>query len=223
MPVAPQFIFPTMIGTGQLNDYEKYRPFFYKALEEDKKNNSVVKNSISKDLIHTVCTDDKSEQILNCSIGIKKYLAEFVEDLTQEVNTYAYQHFGINEDRCKFNMNVAWLNETTEGGFQIKHNHCNSFLSVVYYIDLPEEAPKTAFYRPLIDMKPYMSFEADTYHDANFEFIIPKMEEDTFIIFPSYLHHEVPAMPKCDKPRLTFSCNFLPDRIDTYSYIMELR
>jgi hypothetical protein len=22
---------------------------------------------------------------------------------------------------------------------------------------------------------------------------------------------------------LTFSCNFLPDRIDTYSYIMEIR
>lgn len=223
MPVNPQYIFPTMIGTGKLENFQKYRPAFHKALEEDKKNSKVTENPLSKKLVHTVCEDDKTIKSLNASKGIHMHLSDFVEDLSREVNKYAYHHFGISEDRCEFQMNVAWLNETEEGGFQIKHNHCNSFLSVIYYVDLPEEAPRTVFHRPSVDLRPYLAFEPETFHDANFDFIIPKMEEDTFIIFPSYIQHEVNAMPKCDKPRLTFSCNFLPNRVDTYSYIVEMR
>ena len=74
-------------------------------------------------------------------------------------------------------------------------------------------------------MKSVMSFEADRYHDGNFEYVIPNMAKDTFIIFPSYLHHEVPIMTsgKDGKPRRTFACNFIPNKIDTSSYILELK
>lgn len=223
MPVVPQYVFPTMVGTGKLKNYKKYRTAFDKAFEKDKENGDVVVNTRSSNLLHSWCDNDRSQSPLNASSGIKEYLQDFIQELTEEVNLYAYYHFGIKKERCEWVCNVAWLNETTEGGFQTRHNHCNSFLSVIYYIDLPKGAPVTAFHRPMIHLKPYFAFESDTYHDANFEFIKPGMEEDTFIIFPSYIEHEVEMMPKCDKPRRTFACNFIPNRIDCSSYLLELR
>lgn len=78
------------------------------ALEEDKKNSKVTENPLSKKLVHTVCEDDKTIKSLNASKGIHMHLSDFVEDLSREVNKYAYHHFGISEDRCEFQMNVAW-------------------------------------------------------------------------------------------------------------------
>lgn len=225
MPVSPQYVFPTMVGTGQLNDFKKYRVQFDKAFQHDIDNGSVVPNTRSDELKHTWCDGDKSESPLNASAGIRTHLLGFIDDLTKEVSEYAYYHFGVNKERCEWICNVAWLNELKPGGFQTKHNHCNSFLSVIYYIDMPENSPLTAFHRPVVDMKSYFAFEPDTYHDATFEFIKPEMKEDTFIIFPSYLHHEVEMMPDCGegKVRRTFACNFIPNRIDCYSYMLELR
>lgn len=225
MPVVPQYVFPTMVGTGKLNAPKKYRTAFDKAFKQDLESGDVVVNTRSDQLKHTWCDNDRSESHLNASPGIKDNLLEFIDELTKEVNQYAYYHFGINKERCEWVCNVAWLNELQPGGFQTRHSHCNSFLSVIYYIDMPKGAPVTAFHRPLVEMKPYFSFGTDRYHDANFEFIKPEMKEDTFIIFPSYLQHEVEMMPQCEegKVRRTFACNFIPNRIDCSSYLLELR
>jgi uncharacterized protein (TIGR02466 family) len=225
MPIAVQPIFPTLIATGQLDNYRKYRADLNKAFEEDKQSGQWITNTVSDKACHSLCPNEKDEDGLNASDGIKNHLNHFISDLTKEISRFAYFNYGIDKSRCDWLCNVAWLNEIENGGFQYKHNHTNSFLSLIYYLDTPPDEAKTRFHRPHCDMRPTMSFEADRYHDGNFEYVIPNMVKDTFIVFPSYLHHEVPIMTtgKDGKPRRTFACNFIPDRIDTSSYILELK
>jgi uncharacterized protein (TIGR02466 family) len=225
MPFAPQPIFPTIIATGQLENYKKYRPLFKKAFEEDKaREEGTVENTLSDKLIHSYSPNDHDEDGLNASLGIKNNLKEFVKELTKEVSRFAYWNYGINNERCEWFCNVAWLNEMEDGGFQYRHNHTNSFLSVVYFIDLPKDSPITMLHRPSLDLRSTMSFEPDRYHDGNFEYVVPSMEEDTFLIFPSYLQHEVPLMKTgTSEKRRTFACNFIPTQVDTSSYILRFK
>lgn len=225
MSIAVQAIFPTLIATGQLDNYKKYRPLFEKAYEEDKESGQWVTNTVSNKCWHSLSPNTKDEDGLNASDGIKNNLKGFIKELTKEVAGFGYFNFGIDKSRCDWVCNTAWLNEMNNGGFQYQHNHTNSFLSLIYYVDSPTKETKTRFHRPHVDMRPTMSFEADRYHDGNFEFVVPEMSKDTFVIFPSYLQHDVPLMEtgKDGKPRRTFACNFMPSRIDTASYILELK
>lgn len=198
-------IFPTMIGIGKISNHEYFLPLFKDALM----GGNIITNNVSPKLKHTR--------------DIKDQLKEFLDVLTSEVTKYANNHFGLNPGRCNWVCSNAWLNESNEGAFQTKHNHANAFLSVVYYADFPSGSSPTHLYRPDVYMHPFMRFDPDFYHDGNYEFIAPQVESGNFLIFPSYLQHEVPPNINLIRPRITLACNYMPNKVDTVDYVMELK
>jgi len=197
-------IFPTLIGIGKIENHADYLPLFLRLLG-DKTND----NKSCPDLKHTP--------------DIRSNIPEFLDILTREVTQYANHHFGLKDDRCKWICNNAWLNESGHQAFQTSHNHANTFLSVVYYVDFPDGASQTRLLRPEVHMHPFMKFDPDFYHEGNYEYVSPGVKTGDFLIFPSYLRHEVPPNINPIRPRITLACNYMPSKIDYNSYVMEIK
>ena len=197
-------IFPTLIGIGKIENHADYLPLFMQELGK-----KTMQNNVSSGLKHT-------PDIKNC-------ISDFLQVLTKEVTQYANQHFGLRDDRCEWICSNAWLNESHHQAFQTKHNHANSFLSVVYYADFPDGSSQTRLYRPDVYMHPFMRFDPDFYHEGNYEYVSPSVETGNFLIFPSYLKHEVPPNINLIRPRITLACNYMPSKVDTVDYVMELK
>lgn len=218
-------IFPTLIGTGAFNDDERrqHRLSLQKAMDMDTADKNLVTNTINSDLQHSLCPNKHDDDGLNASPGIREHLRSLIDLFTEDMQEFAPQFFGIDKERANWFCNTAWYNISTSGGFQYRHNHVNSFLTVVYYFDLPENCVGTMLHRPAIDTRPVFGFEPDRYHEGNFEYCVPKMIEGSYMIFPSHLVHEAPTNGEMDRPRISFSMNFIPDRIDCSSYILKLK
>lgn len=96
------------------------------------------------------------------------------------------------------------------------HDHPGTFYSTVHYVSLKKEHQVTKFYNPLIiaqyastisDVKELVANDisnSNYFHHWNLE-----VEEDDFILFPSYLKHEVTETPKTENLRVTLSTNII--------------
>ena len=98
MPIAVQPIFPTLIATGQLDNYRKHRPSLQKAYEEDKESGQWITNTISDKAFHSLCPNEKDEDGLNASDGIKNNLKDFIADLTKSLDLHILIMVLINLD-----------------------------------------------------------------------------------------------------------------------------
>lgn len=117
-----------------------------------------------------------------------------------------------------------WINRMEPGGAQKIHNHANSFVSGVIYLTSTGDRASTVFHR---------SQAADTFklnnENRNCEigpfnapiYQMPPMEPGDMVLFPSYVLHEVP--PNQGEPRMTAAFNALPERLDSWGYVLKFR
>jgi len=113
----------------------------------------------------------------------------------------------MNLDLSKNNLIIsqAWANVNPPNSYNISHQHPDSFLSGVYYLQSPENSGNIIFEDPrnpwCLLQSSYLKFDEFSSLEVSYE---PK--EGMFMLFPSYLSHRVgPNLSKEDRVSISFN------------------
>ena len=176
--------------TGQATQKNIY-PLFATAIYKNKLNISLNNSELSavynlnsaKQILGTQLSNDKF--ILECPelSRIKSILLDEVKEYFNSVMGYEFEIY-ITNSWC----NVAGYNEG-----QTLHNHANSIVSGVFYLNVDDSQPSITFVNPtppfLLNMR---STEYNMFNSLEFD--IP-IEDNTVILFPSQCFHYVRQNP----------------------------
>lgn len=135
-------------------------------------------------LSHNLCLSDKCKKLIETfSLHVNKYLQE-LGILTQYIFTN------------------GWINISEKHNYQEQHGHSGSMLSLIYYLDIPNNSGNTVF-KKIYETQRVQSTELNSLNA-----ITHKVEAKTndLVIFPSYMPHFVTKNKSHDK-RLTMSFN----------------
>jgi uncharacterized protein (TIGR02466 family) len=146
---------------------------------------------------------------------IKKRAEDFCTSLGEDL-------FG---QQLKWKIMNMWKNSLNKNGFQYVHNHCNSFISGIIYVNLPKGSPKTKFYRPeTLSHFIFSNYNTNSKTNIfNSEWTeIPETNQLDMILFPSYIKHSVDLM-EVDEERVTLAFNAIPNKLSNGPYDIEFK
>ena len=86
-----------------------------------------------------------------------------------------------------------WYQVYKNNEYQEWHDHTPSTLSAIHFLNFKDEHYAPIFEDPLKSIKSIIRHSALNRDLASSHRYIPEVEEGDIIIFPSYLHHTVPA------------------------------
>ena len=171
-----------------------------------------ITNNQSNDLYHTN-TNEFFEDLDEVK-EVKKILLPHIEDFGEI----------LFSDNLQWGFAGMWGNIMKKDGYQYRHNHCNSFISGVLYIDIPENCSSTRFWRPepsnFFHFMHVNSERNNYYNNAYINF--DNVEGGDLILFPSYLHHDVP-ISESNEDRITIAFNCLPTHINVGYYEVDFK
>jgi uncharacterized protein (TIGR02466 family) len=121
----------------------------------------------------------------------------------ESVNQFASQV--LKYQKLQFRITQSWLNKSSQGEWHHLHNHPNSVLSGVLYIETGKE-DKINF-KKNGDRNSFL-FEVDDWTMYNTENWWLPVKATELFIFPSHLFHSVP--PTLSKSRISLSFNTFP-------------
>jgi len=146
------------------------------------KEKSYIKN-LKKDIItNKGNTNTKNVYILNepALLNLNKDINFFIKDYFDTVIETTDKIFPY--------ITQSWLNYTEQNGFHHLHNHPNSYVSGVLYLDVKKNDSIT-FYKN--DNYDTFSLNRDRYNAFNsFSWTVP-VKNNQILLFPSYLKHAV--------------------------------
>lgn len=103
----------------------------------------------------------------------------------------------------------SWLTYTTQNQYMHSHNHANSFLSGVLYINADEASDKIMFQR---QSSSFFEFEASSYDVMNSDNWWISTNTGDILLFPSRTTHCVPRLEE-DKIRISLAFNVFVDGV----------
>ncbi|MCG8416301.1 MAG: 2OG-Fe(II) oxygenase family protein [Pseudomonadales bacterium] len=110
----------------------------------------------------------------------------------------------------EFRMTTSWFTKAEKGNISIFHNHGNAMFCAVYYFGLPAGCKsKITFEKPFsntFDLKP------TEYNALNGPSYVFQMENDSMLVFPSYLKHKV-NRHESNFTRKSLAMNFVPQGV----------
>ena len=101
----------------------------------------------------------------------------------------------------------SWANYTYPGQFHHKHNHPNSFISGVMYIQANKNTDKIIFYNTEYEQLRQLTDEYNIYNSESWFF---EVESGMLILFPSKLWHMVPTVDSMSNLRVSVAFNTFP-------------
>ena len=144
--------------------------------------------------------------------NLKKYIQNFI-------NIYKKEILDI-DDSIEIYITQSWLNWAKEKQFVHKHEHPNSFLSGVFYVDAKNvptvfETKNRIWPLSIGSFKNYNMFNSDSYSID--------VENNNLIIFPSMLPHHTKTVNSV-KERITLAFNtFVKGNIGNEQGLYELK
>ena len=144
---------------------------------------------------------------------LKVWFEECIKDYFDNVMTLAYEEFWIHE---------SWINKSRPNSAQSMHNHSNSLISGVYYIDSVPEHPPLIFEKVAYNADPFISLRKH-YNQANANFsnrLAMPCTKGSLIMFNSYLFHGF-GQNKSTKPRVSLAFNVLANLSDRDTYKLD--
>jgi uncharacterized protein (TIGR02466 family) len=119
----------------------------------------------------------------------KKEMAQLKIDILQGINNY------FNNIICPIKkitpfITQSWLNWTTKNEFHHKHNHGNSYISGVFYIDVIEGIDSINFFNEQYSTI-YIENDPNKKNVFNTNVISINVKKGLLILFPSSLSHSV--------------------------------
>lgn len=167
-----QFIFPTPIGLIQLltkSECEKY--------------NEIILNTIKQPLkkYECYCTDDNLHTLSEFNCLVKK--------INDEVKKFSKEILSLKENSLR--LTGMWSNIRKPGSQHMVHNHPNSFLSGVLYLNVSEntnDGGHLFFHDPRIkNTTLYGDYECQSIlSDRTWQY---ETKNGVLILFPSWLDH----------------------------------
>lgn len=133
-------------------------------------------------------------------------LADKVMERAHEyiTNSMDYLSYGAANKQYKpIRFTNMWFNVNPPGGYQGRHHHSNNVLAGTYYIDVPKDSGKIAFFNP----NPYAYLHNQMPVEATLtmpDFAIDPTEGD-LIIWPGWMDHEISVNKTADQNRITIS------------------
>ncbi|MGF1447137.1 MAG: putative 2OG-Fe(II) oxygenase [Pikeienuella sp.] len=144
-----------------------------------------------------------------------------VREVAPKVTEYGEALLG---ERINWGTKEIWINRMEQGGAQKMHNHANSFISGVIYLTGVHASAATVFHRHTSHTTFLMQNENKRCKIGPYNspiFRMPEVEPGDMVLFPSYMMHEVP--PNQGEPRMTAAFNALPERLDSWGYMVQFR
>lgn len=144
-------------------------------------------NNLKEDILTAIAEQKEVEHLVGETADIwrcdwepsrydwnRKWLSVMAEPLQQHLIEWC-KHYGYHT----FDITEIWFQQYTTGGRHGWHTHSSNFTNV-YYVDLPEDSPKTQWIDPIT--KQHYEFD---------------VKEGDIITFPSFLIHQAPKNLSC--------------------------
>jgi hypothetical protein len=195
-------VFPITYYHLNVRNNDKLKELLVDKIVEDAKNLPIPKGWFTNKLMTSFDGEPRGKEIF---FGEDQKYQKILEELyTECINTVFDRPFTISIDEIWYNvyMNGEWQEEHDHiGGINGSHFSCIHFLSF-----------DKKNHEPVVFRDPYrqirnLSLELDrnNYNSA----WIPDIREGDFLMFPSYLVHEVkPGKPTPNYPRISIAFNF---------------
>ena len=181
-------LFPVALGSTELDrELTKEELDFFKRTQESK--DRVINHGNTHTNDHYILDNPE--------------LSELKKNLTEKVNLYFRDVYKIDED-IKIYITISWVNYTETGEYHHSHNHPNSVISGVYYIET-DESDTITFSTPWLN-KLTMFMNPTEYNQWNSEEWWYPTRKNTLLLFPSKLTHHVDQV-KSDKTRISLAFN----------------
>lgn len=150
---------------------------------------------------------DSSKQVLGTQLSTNKFILEKPElRRIKEIVTAEIKEYFNNLMHYEFEIYItnSWCNIARHGEGQTLHNHANSIISGVLYLDVNTSQPSITFVNTV---PPFLlNMRAMQYNTFNsLEFDIP-VENGEIILFPSQCFHYVKSNPT-NKDRISIAFN----------------
>jgi uncharacterized protein (TIGR02466 family) len=117
------------------------------------------------------------------------------------------------------NINSMWINITRNGNYNSPHHHVGSILSGTFYVKTPKNCGSIEFENPisgLIDSYLTHWHLSDGHGLKSSSWLSKKInivcEENTLILFPSWIKHSVEQNLNKDEDRISIAFNLTPER-----------
>lgn len=166
-------------------------------------------NHNSNKLIHTAAGDSiKGPQIDN-----------LFKKLAPHIRHFGHQLLGDNS--LDWHIVGLWGNIMSPGGWQFKHNHGNSVISGVIYLQMPEGAGATRFWKQDRGDTYFLAHWINNCDTTNYNCAhvdLNNVKATDVVLFPSYLNHSVEESG-VGGDRISIAFNAVPNKInilDTY-------
>ena len=134
---------------------------------------------------------------------------ERLSDLKNWIQSCIDDYFNIiicsSEDFEPY-VTISWLNYAEEKQYHHKHDHGNSIISGVLYIDADEMTDNITFHKNLCNGYPYIKFRPSEYNLYNSDDWTVPVQKQKLILFPSTLQHSVSNLTS-NKTRISLSFN----------------
>ena len=103
-------------------------------------------------------------------------------------------------------VTISWLNYAEEKQYHHQHDHGNSIISGVLYIDADEMTDNITFHKNIYNSSPYIKIDPSQYNLYNSENWSVSVQKQKLILFPSTLKHSVSNLTS-NKTRISLSFN----------------
>jgi len=113
--------------------------------------------------------------------------------------------------KTKFHITNFWINKNNKGSFNRTHVHPGCQLSAVYYVKAPKNCGDIVFSNPNV-ASVMQGFDKLKEPEFQSEWSV-KPEDGLFILFPSYMPHEVHPN-QSDEERISASFNVQVELLD---------
>jgi len=134
-----------------------------------------------------------------------KPLEKFLKIIQKFIKKIIINEMGWKYNPDKVVIPVMWAIINKKGSFNIQHNHPNSFLSAVYYVETPNNSGTINFFDPK-EQKNIRYPEVENFTELSAAVVNIEPQEGNLLVFPSYLYHSVNENLS-DKERIIISFN----------------
>jgi hypothetical protein len=157
--------------------HDELKPILLSQMEQQETHDLVVTDDYYTDNVHNL----DWKQATNPD---REWVKTFLPYLQFEIKLFM-EHLMMEE----WDINELWFQQYIKGNTHGWHSHGSNFTGV-YYVELPEDSPKTELVQPFTNR----IFEAD-------------IKEGDILVFPSYIVHRAPAVEH-DVRKTIISFNF---------------
>ena len=146
--------------------------------------------------------NDGNTTSINNNLFESAELAEVARFCEESLQQYFKEVYAPKHDVTPY-ITQSWANYTKKGQWHHKHEHPNSFISGVFYVQAQKDIDKIYFYKNGYQQ---IKLPTDNYNLYNSDSWWLGVETGQLILFPSHLTHMVQAV-QTDETRISISFN----------------